>query len=251
MTSQDQARVLVVEDDAKMRALIVRVLRGDGFLASGVRDGREMWSTLEATPADLILLDLMLPGANGLDLCRALRRADAAGGKSPGGVPVVIVSARGEEMDRVLGLELGADDYLAKPFGHKELLARVRAVLRRAHGPHHVPGAPCAARGVLRFAGWSLDLRRRELTDPSGAVVDISGAEHDLLLSFLENPQRVLGRERLLDLSRARTGDVSDRSVDVLVSRLRRKIEPGGVEGPLIRTVRGVGYMFTPGVERV
>lgn len=247
MTDQDPTRVLVVEDDAQMRALIVRVLRENGFLASGVRDGREMWAALETTPPDLILLDVMLPGANGLDLCRALRH----GGKASGAIPVVVVSARGEELDRVLGLELGADDYLPKPFGHKELLARVRAVLRRARGPLHAPGeTPGGARDVLRFAGWSLDLRRRELTDPSGAVVDISGAEHDLLLSFLENPQRVLGRERLLELSRARTSDVSDRSVDVLVSRLRRKIEPGDAVTPLIRTVRGVGYMFTAAVER-
>lgn len=247
MTDPDPARILVVEDDAKMRALIVRVLRENGFLASGVRDGREMWSSLDATPADLILLDIMLPGTNGLDLCRALRH----GGKVPSEIPVVVVSARGEELDRVLGLELGADDYLAKPFGHKELLARVRAVLRRARAPLHPPGErPNGARDVLRFAGWSLDLRRRELSDSSGAVVDISGAEHDLLLGFLENPQRVLGRERLLELSRARTGDVSDRSVDVLVSRLRRKIEPGDAVTPLIRTVRGVGYMFTASVER-
>jgi two-component system OmpR family response regulator len=239
---QDQARVLVVEDDGKMRALIVRVLRGDGFLASGVRDGREMWPALEGAPTDLILLDIMLPGSNGLDLCRALRRA--------GEVPIMVVSARGEEMDRVLGLELGADDYLAKPFGHKELLARVRAVLRRARGARQtLDSASGSARSMLRFAGWSLDLRRRELTDPAGAVVDISGAEHDLLQGFLENSQRVLGRDRLLELSRARAGDVSDRSVDVLVSRLRRKIEAGGVETPLIRTVRGVGYMFTAKVE--
>jgi two-component system OmpR family response regulator len=239
---QDQARVLVVEDDSKMRALIVRVLREDGFLASGVRDGREMWPALEGAPTDLILLDIMLPGSNGLDLCRALRRA--------GEVPIVVVSARGEEMDRVLGLELGADDYLAKPFGHKELLARVRAVLRRARGARQtLDSASGTARSMLQFAGWSLDLRRRELTDPAGAVVDISGAEHDLLLGFLENSQRVLVRDRLLELSRARAGDVSDRSVDVLVSRLRRKIEAGGVETPLIRTVRGVGYMFTAKVE--
>ncbi len=147
----------------------------------------------------------------------------------------------------MLGLELGADDYIAKPFGTKELLARIRAMLRR--GTAVGPVAPAQARDMLRFDGWGLDLRRRELTDPSGTAVELSGAEHDLLLSFLEDTQRVIGRDRLLELSRARLGDVTDRSVDVLVSRLRRKLGSTGADG-LIRTVRGVGYMFTAAVER-
>jgi two-component system, OmpR family, response regulator len=246
------ARILVVEDDPGMRTLLVRVLQGDGYRVRGVQDGREMWAALAASAADLIVLDVMLPGTNGLDLCRSLRR----GGVTVHGVeqpdrqtPIIMVSARGEELDRVLGLELGADDYVAKPFGQKELLARVRAVLRRGVG-----GAPAGHAGVprretVKFAGWTLDLRRRELTDPSGAVVEISGAEHDLLASFLDNPQRVIGRDRLLELSRTRLGDVSDRSVDVLVSRLRRKL--GSESETLIRTVRGLGYIFTAPVERI
>ncbi|WP_419728105.1 response regulator transcription factor [Lichenicola sp.] len=233
-------RILVVEDDPGMRMLILRVLQSNGFAVRGAQDGREMWEAFASTPFDLVILDVMLPGTNGLDLCRQLR-ADSQ-------VPVIMVSARGEELDRVLGLELGADDYVAKPFGQKELLARVRAVLRRG-GPNSQRADAEPRREIFRFAGWSLDLRRRELSDPDGAAVELSGAEHDLLASFLENPQRVIGRDRLLELSRTRLGDVSDRSVDVLVSRLRRKL---GVESDaLIRTVRGLGYIFTAAVERV
>lgn len=232
-------RVLVVEDDAGMRTLLLRVLKENGFHAVAVPDGRGMWDALKTAPFDVILLDVGLPGVSGLDLCRELRRTSA--------VRVIMVSARGEEMDRVLGLELGADDYIAKPFGTKELLARIRAVLRR--GAVAEPSVSAQARDTLRFDGWLLDLRRRELTDPAGTAVELSGAEHDLLLSFLENTQRVIGRDRLLELSRARLGDVTDRSVDVLVSRLRRKLGLTGADG-LIRTVRGVGYMFTAAVER-
>ncbi|MGI4746810.1 MAG: response regulator transcription factor [Janthinobacterium lividum] len=233
-------RILVVEDDPGMRMLILRVLQSNGYAVRGAQDGREMWEAFGASPFDLVILDVMLPGTNGLDLCRDLRATSQ--------VPVIMVSARGEELDRVLGLELGADDYVAKPFGQKELLARVRAVLRRgASGGIRVGAEP--RREMFRFAGWSLDLRRRELSDPEGAAVELSGAEHDLLASFLENPQRVIARDRLLELSRTRLGDVSDRSVDVLVSRLRRKL---GVESDaLIRTVRGLGYIFTAAVERV
>lgn len=220
-----------------MRTLILRVLQSNGFAVRGAQDGQEMWQALESTPFDLIVLDVMLPGASGLELCRTLRAQSQ--------VPVIMVSARGEELDRVLGLELGADDYVAKPFGQKELLARVRAVLRRGAASSEAG----VRREILRFEGWSLDLRRRELSDPDGASVELSGAEHDLLTSFLENPQRVIGRDRLLELSRTRLGDVSDRSVDVLVSRLRRKL--GSESDTLIRTVRGLGYIFTAAVERV
>ena len=231
-------RILVVEDDAGLRVLLLRLLRENGFEAVGAQDGMEMWRVLEGGPFDLVILDLMLPGTPGLDLCKALRaRTNSA---------IIIVSARGEEIDRVLGLELGADDYLAKPVSHKELLARVRAVLRR---PPLSAGAERGVREVVSFAGWRLDLRGRTLHAPSGARVELSAAEHDLLVSFVENPQRVIGRERLLELSRTRLGDVSDRSVDVLVSRLRRKLELEEGGEPLIRTVRGVGYTFSPAVE--
>ncbi|WP_225768986.1 response regulator transcription factor [Inquilinus sp. Marseille-Q2685] len=231
--------VLVVEDDPGTRSLIVRILRENGLRATGVGDGREMWDSIEAAPVDLLILDVMLPGADGLDLCRAFRA------RSP--VPIIMVSARGEEMDRVLGLEVGADDYISKPFGRRELLARVRAALRRGAALEPFPGR--SHREMLRFAGWALDRRRRRLTDPGGAEVELSGAEHDLLVSFLEHPQRVIGRERLLELSRSRLGSPSDRSIDVLVSRLRRKLGSSGPDGALIRTIRGIGYMFTADVE--
>lgn len=229
------ARILVVEDDPGMRTLILRVLKENGYEATSARDGREMLATLAARPFDLVLLDVMLPGRSGLDLCRDIRKTSA--------VPIIMVSARGDEIDRVVGLEVGADDYVAKPFGAKELLARIRAVLRRASGAFEAaPGEP--RQDMLRFAGWRLDRRRRELLDPAGVSIELSGAEHDLLVTFLENPQRVIGRERLLELSRTRLADSSDRSIDVLVSRLRRKL---GQED-LIRTVRGVGYLFSADV---
>jgi len=235
-----------------MRTLLQRALQGDGFRVRGASNADEMWAALQVAPVDLIILDVMLPGVSGLDILRILRSGDAPvpptdPGETPVvSTPVIMVSARGEERDRVLGLELGADDYVAKPFGQRELLARVRAVLRR--GTAATP-LDRTRKETVRFAGWTLDLRRRELTDPSGAAVDISGAEHDLLCSFLDNPQRVIARDRLLELSRTRLGDVSDRSVDVLVSRLRRKL--GNDADMLIRTVRGLGYIFVPEVERI
>jgi two-component system OmpR family response regulator len=232
-------RVVVVEDDGGMRILLMRTLSENGFRASGARDGYELRAALEAAPADLILLDLMLPGINGLDLCRSLRQSND--------VPIIILTARGDELDRVLGLELGAGGYLGKPFSHRELLARIRAVLRRGRMTPHGGSNPSG--GNLRFARWTLNIRRRELIDPEGSLVELSGAEYELLVSFLENPQRIFGRDRLLELSRTSLGDVSDRSVDVLVSRLRRKL--GGDVGPtIIRTVRGVGYIFVVDVSR-
>lgn len=161
---------------------------------------------------------------------------------------MIMVSARAEEADRVLGLELGADDYVAKPFGRPELLARIRAVLRRSSVVQSASVSQPA--DVLTFGGWRLDLRRRTLVDPVGAAVDLSGAEYDLLQVFLDHPGRVLGREQILELSRARLGSPSDRSVDTLVSRLRRKLEPPEGDPPLIRTIRGSGYMLSAKVER-
>ncbi|MDE1146372.1 MAG: response regulator transcription factor [Azospirillaceae bacterium] len=240
MNSLSIARILVVEDDPAMRTLIVRVLRENGFEPLGVRDGREMAQALGQGAFDLVLLDVMLPGQSGLDICRDLRRDSH--------VPIIMVSAHGEEIDLVLGLEMGADDYVPKPFSAKELLARIRALLRRAAHPRNGDAGGTIGttpQDAMEFAGWRLDRRRRELTDPEGVAVELSGAEHDLLVSFLENRQRVIGRDRLLELSRVRLGDVSDRSVDVLVSRLRRKLND---DNRLIRTIRGVGYIFTADV---
>jgi DNA-binding response OmpR family regulator len=233
------AEILIVEDDPSLRVLLARTLRENGFRTTVAPAAPEMWRALRTSQFNMVLLDIMLPGSNGLDLCRAIRRDSA--------IPIIMLTARGEEVDRVLGLELGADDYIPKPFSTKELLARVRAVLRRtATGPVD----QAKPRETLIFAGWTVDLRRRSLLSPEGAEVELSGAEYDLLISFLDNSQRIIGRERLLELSRSRLADVSDRSIDVLVSRLRRKLGDRGGTDALIRTVRGAGYMFTAKVER-
>jgi len=231
--------VVVVEDDGGIRTLLVRILRENGYEASGAADGVALRDLLADRPVDLILLDIMLPGESGLDLCSSIREHS--------NVPIIIVSARGEEVDRVAGLELGADDYIAKPFGRPELLARVRALLRRA-GPLTQRVEANTVESLL-FAGWRFNIRHRELLAPSGAEVELSGAEQDLLLSLLRHPQRVIGRERLLELSRTRIRNSSDRSVDVLVSRLRRKLGDGRRNRPMIRTIRGVGYMLAVDVE--
>lgn len=237
-----EAHILVVEDDGEMRHLVARLLRDAAFRVSVARDGREMWEVLEGPTGwpDLILLDVMLPGTSGLDLLRRLRERSR--------LPVLMLTARGEEMDRVLGLELGADDYVAKPFAPRELVARVRALLRRA-APADGPADPRSRR--LAFAGWVLDTARRELTSPEGVAVDLSGAEYDLLLAFLEHPQRILSREQLLETAKRRVGtDPFDRSVDVQVSRLRRKIEPEEDSPSLIKTIRGAGYVLVADVTR-
>lgn len=230
--------ILLVEDDPALRTLTARALQQNGYQARPAASAPEMWVAFDAGPIDLVLLDVMLPGTNGLDLCRQLRqRSD---------VPIIFISAKGNETDRVVGLELGADDYLAKPFSARELIARVRAVLRRGQlDRRHGDGG----HGVARFAGWTVNFPRRELLSPSGAVIDLTGAEFDLLSSFLENSQRVIARERLIELSRTRLGDSSDRSIDVLVSRLRRKLSHKDSSAPIV-TVRGVGYMFSAEVTR-
>lgn len=235
-----EPHILVVEDDTGTRTLLARFLAENGFRATGARNGPEMWEALEGTAIDLVLLDVMLPGASGLDLCRALRRTS--------GVAVIMLTARGSETDRVLGLELGADDYVPKPFSRVELLARIRAVLRR--GRPIVEGSAGTAIRQLRFASWVLDTARHELKAPDGAIVEISGAEYAVLLAFLEYPQRVMSRDRILELSRNRIGDVFDRSVDVLVSRLRRKLGAPEEASELIKTVRGAGYLFAADVSR-
>lgn len=230
--------ILVVEDDPALRMLTARALQENGFLVRPASAAPEMWLAFESGPVDLVLLDIMLPGTSGIDLCRALRQ------KSD--VPIIFVSARNSETDRVVGLELGADDYIAKPFGTRELIARVRAVLRRP--PLDRAGGD-REQGTLSFDGWSVSLPRRELSSPTGAVVDLTGAEFDLLVALCDHAQRVIARERLIELSRTRLGDSSDRSIDVLISRLRRKLSSAGHVAPIV-TVRGVGYMLNVPVER-
>ena len=232
--------ILIVEDDASLRVILARRLQENGFKVATAQTAPEVQRIFKEQTLDLILLDIMLPGTSGLDICRSIRRESD--------VPIIIISARTEETDRVLGLELGADDYVPKPFSTKELIARIRAVLRR--GTSDRTEANSASQDVVRFNDWTLDLRRHELTAPSGARVELSGAEYALLVALLDNNQRVIGRERLLELSRSRLGESSDRSVDVLISRLRRKLSQDETGNDLIRTIRGVGYIMTAAVER-
>ncbi|MFC5355798.1 response regulator [Azospirillum himalayense] len=232
--------LLVVDDDREIRTLLSQFLTRHGFRVTGAKDGVEMMRTLDSARVDLIVLDLMMPGEDGLSLCRRLRATPETAQ-----TPVIMLTAMGEETDRIVGLEMGADDYLAKPFSPRELLARVKAVLRRASGP---PAAGGAAGKTLGFEGWTLDLAKRELRSPDGVLVQLSAGEYDLLVAFVEHPQRVLTRDQLLDLARGRSAVPFDRSIDVQVSRLRRKIEPDPVDPTMIKTVRGGGYLFTPAV---
>lgn len=229
--------ILIVDDDGQILILVAKFLRANGFRVHTARNGVEMAETLKRAAVDLIVLDLMLPGKNGLEICRDLRRSSS--------VPIIMLTAKGDETDRIIGLEVGADDYLPKPFNPRELLARIGAVLRRSRGL----GSPSTERAgrSFAFAGWTLDTLKRELTAPSGVVVDLSTGEYDLLLAFLEAPQRVLTREFLLDAARNRAIEGYDRSIDVQVSRLRRKLD--GRED-LIKTVRGAGYLFATDVTR-
>ncbi|MGL4635290.1 MAG: response regulator [Beijerinckiaceae bacterium] len=233
------ARVLIVDDDGQIRQLLAAFLKENGMDVVLARNGAEMRAELGSQSVDLIVLDLMLPGTGGLDLCRELRRTSI--------VPVIMLTAKGDDTDRIVGLEVGADDYLAKPFNPRELLARIKAVLRRSKSDV----SPSASRNSgYGFEGWQVDLLRRELVNPDGVLIELSGAEFDLLIAFMESPNRILSREWLLETARNRTSDVFDRSVDVLVSRLRRKIEQGGDGAEVIKTVRGAGYLFLPKVIR-
>jgi DNA-binding response OmpR family regulator len=224
----------VVDDDEGLRELLVRYLSDNGYEAAGVADGQAMKRHLSAHPVDLLLLDVMLPGEDGLTLARELG--------SRGGPPIIMLSARGEEVDRIVGLEVGADDYLPKPFSHRELLARVAAVLRRRQ--------PAAANGRLRrFGPFEVDLEAHRLTR-NGEEVDVSGAEFALLKVLIENPDRVLSRDALVELLKGYERAPFDRMVDVRVTRLRRKIEPDPAHPVYLRTVWGEGYLFSPGGAR-
>ncbi|WP_411835806.1 response regulator [Pseudomonas chlororaphis subsp. aurantiaca] len=232
--------LLIVDDDLEVLALLKKFFVQHGYSVEVATEGASLWAALERQVPDLIILDLMLPGENGLTLCQRLRQQHA--------VPVIMLTAMGELSDRVVGLEMGADDYLSKPFDARELLARVRAVLRRAGESRLVVGE--VPRPLIRFADWQLDLTRRELRSPDQVMIPLSAGEFDLLLVFVEHPQRILSREQLLDLARGQAHDAFDRSIDVQVSRLRRKLEFDTKRPAMIRTVRNGGYLFTPSVTR-
>jgi len=232
--------IAVVEDDAEIRALVTALLTREGFEAGGCRTAEDYDRLAQRRRIDLAILDVMLPGEDGLSLCRRLRAV--------GEVPVLMVTAKGDDIDRIVGLEIGADDYLPKPFNPRELVARVRAILRRTRGaPRLVPNQPP---DIYIFAGWRLNAGAHELRDPDGATVELTGAEFDLLLTFATHPQRVLNRDQLLDWTRGRNAAPFDRSVDVQLSRLRRKLAAHPSGSNLIKTVRGGGYLLGAVVEK-
>ena len=238
-TMERSDHILIVDDDGEIRSLLTRYLEKNGLRATAVGDGRAMWRALDDGAFDLIVLDLMLPGDDGLTLCRMLR--------SKGDIPVIMLTARGDETDRIVGLEMGADDYLPKPFSARELLARIKVILRRTRSLP--PNLQQQDQTLLRFAGWTLDTARRELRSPAGEALPIGGAEYKLLRVFLDRPNRVLSRDQLLDLSQGREADPLDRSIDVQVSRLRQRLGDDPRAPALIKTVRGEGYVLSVPVD--
>jgi two-component system, OmpR family, response regulator len=231
--------ILIVDDDAEIRSLLSQYLLKNGMRVTAVPDGRAMWQALDAGRVDLIVLDLMLSGDDGLTLCRNLRAKSSD-------IPVIMLTARGEETDRIVGLEMGADDYLAKPFSARELLARIKAILRRARSlPENL--RPDGAKRI-RFANWVLDTVERQLVSADGVVTPLAGAEYRLLRIFLNHPNRVLNRDQLVDLTQGKEADPLDRSIDVQVSRLRHRLGDDPREPRLIKTVRGEGYVLAVAV---
>ena len=229
-------KILVVDDDARLRELLHRYLAEQGFAVRAVPDAREMDKWLAREAADLLVLDLMLPGEDGLAICRRLRAAGNA-------LPIVMLTARGDEVDRIVGLEMGADDYLPKPFNPRELLARIQAVLRRR--PHAVPGAPAQSGNPVAFGEFHFDPVTRRLSR-GGETLPLTSGEFALLKAFIDHARQPLSRDRLLQLARGREPEAFDRSVDVLVSRLRRLIETDPAHPRYIQTVWGFGYVFVP-----
>jgi two-component system, OmpR family, response regulator len=232
--------ILVVDDQKEICEVVQQYLSSEGYRVSVANDGGGMRRAMGQAEVDLVILDLMLPGEDGLTLARQLREESTVG--------IIILTGRGETVDRIIGLEMGADDYLPKPFHLRELLARVKSVLRRASSRAQKE-KPSGARARARFAGWHLDLSTRELVSPDGGEVRLTTGEFDLLAAFVNNANQVLSRDRLLDLARNREAGPFDRTIDVQVGRLRRKLEDDPQNPSLIKTVRGTGYIFTPTVE--
>jgi two-component system OmpR family response regulator len=235
-------QLLIVDDDEDILSLVTKFFRKHSHSVTVVTDGVEMFKALERNTFDLVILDVMLKGEDGFSLCRRLRTAS--------NIPVIILTAMGDHTDRIVGLEIGADDYLVKPFNARELLARVKAVLRRvSEAKSDSKTLSTETRPILSFAKWLLDVAKRELRSADNILIPLSGGEFDLLLAFVEHPQRVLSREQLLDWTGGIAHEAYDRSIDTQVSRLRRKLEPDAKSPLIIKTVRNGGYMFTPTVQ--
>ncbi|MCU7936469.1 MAG: response regulator transcription factor [Candidatus Thiodiazotropha sp. (ex Dulcina madagascariensis)] len=226
--------ILLVDDDPEIRHLLKSYLEKNGYKVTPVAEGNGMWMALDRARVDLVILDLMLPGVDGMELCRTLRTRSK--------IPIIMLTARGDEMDRILGLEMGADDYMAKPFSARELLARIKVVLRRVRD---LPIDPLVnAPEKLTFSEWTLDTRAQHLISPDAVVVPLSHAEYRLLHVLLTHPNRTLTRDQLLDLTQGRDGGPFDRSIDVLIGRLRRRLGDDAKQPALIKTVRGRGYLL-------
>ncbi len=240
MMTNATPHLLIVDDDREIVDLTSRYLRRHGFRTTGLQDSRQVDAVLDDGRFDLVILDLMMPGEDGLSICRRLRtRSD---------IPIIMLTALGEETDRIVGLEIGADDYIPKPFNPRELLARIKAVLRRTRERDSSTTDETGSRD-LEFAGWSLSLKNRELRDSEGEPVKLTSGEFDLLAAMVQRPGRTLSRDQLLDLTRGRDAGPFDRSIDVLLSRLRRKIEDDPQNPRLIKTVRNGGYVLAVTVE--
>jgi DNA-binding response OmpR family regulator len=236
--SAQQTKILIVDDDDDIRGLLTSFLAEEGYIATGVSDAASMDSAISRERPDLVVLDLMLPGEDGLSICRRLQSASS--------IPVIMLTARSAEVDRIVGLEIGADDYVTKPFSKRELLARIRSVLRRGGRSELNP-----PKTVFRFNQYTIDINARRIWDRSGRDIALTGAEFDLLACFVKSPQRVLSRDQLLDAVHGRNADPFDRSIDTLVSRLRKKMEVASDQDRLIATIRNHGYLFTPTIQIV
>jgi two-component system OmpR family response regulator len=229
--------ILIVEDDKDIGLLVAKYLKANEMRVSIAENGRAMDRVLSDTRISLIVLDRMLPGEDGLSICRRLRAGSD--------IPIIILTAQADEVERIIGLEMGADDYLGKPFNPRELLARIRAVLRRRDDAKIATGS---TKKAYRFAGWFLDGTMRRLYDPKGARIELTGAEFEVLLVFCERPGRTLSRDQIIDLTQGREAAPSERSVDILISRLRRKLERDPKDPELLQTIRSSGYLFSPEV---
>ncbi|WP_414474157.1 response regulator [Microvirga sp. M2] len=247
----DAPHILIVDDDARIRQMLTGYLADEGFRVSSAPNGTAMRQCLAHDEVDLVLLDLVLPGEDGLQLARAIRAQP-----SMANTGIIMLTGRSDVIDMVVGLEVGADDYVAKPFHLREILARIRSVLRRVQpaalaepGPNP-PSGPAPGDGeIIRFEGWQLDLGRRELKAPGGSEIVLTTGEFDLLATFAKHPGRVLNRDQLMDLTRGRHWEAIDRSIDAQVARLRRKIESDPKHPTLVKSVRGVGYVFTAHIQ--